>query len=72
MISDHRINFNHDFKWKHVEILDNELNYKKRLISEMVHIKKQKLKKQTDIDPLFVHLSFLQFFYIFFYMNSPS
>jgi len=39
--------FNHykqernNFNWKNVQILDNEQNYSKRLISEIVHIIKQ-------------------------------
>ena len=40
--------------WDNVEILDKESNYKKRLISEMVYIKKQKkpLNEQRDTDNL--------------------
>jgi len=52
VISDYRTSFNHEFKWEKVEILDNEpiYYYKKRIISEMIHIKKQKygLNRQTD------------------------
>lgn len=40
VITDHRINYNHNFKWKDIKILDNEPSYNKRLISEMVHIKR--------------------------------
>jgi len=41
-----------------VRVLDEETNYKKRLISEMIHIKKQKhgLNSQNDtelLDPLY-------------------
>ncbi|XP_043478403.1 uncharacterized protein LOC122508871 [Leptopilina heterotoma] len=35
----HRLNFNHDFDWENTKILDNEPNFKKRRISEMIHIK---------------------------------
>ena len=42
-ISRHRIEFNHDFNWDTVKILDKEPNYTKRLTSEMLHIKKQKM-----------------------------
>jgi len=31
--------FNHDFDWDNVEVLDEKLNYNKRLISEMIHQK---------------------------------
>jgi len=53
VITDHCIEFDHEFDWDNVEVLDEELNYNKRLISEMIHIKKQKqglnLKKDTDL-----------------------
>ena len=42
LISDHRTNLNHIFKWNEVKILDKEASYNKRLISEMIHIKKQR------------------------------
>jgi len=58
VITDHRLQSNHDFDWDSVEILDEEINYKKRLISEMVYIKKQKrglnLQSDTDLlDPIY-------------------
>jgi len=58
VITNHRQNFNHDFDWNNVKVLDEETNYKKRLISEMIHIKKQKhgLNSQNDtelLDPLY-------------------
>ena len=39
VVSEHRLEKNHDFRWNDVKILDNEPNWKKRLISEMIHIK---------------------------------
>ena len=39
VISDHRINLNHNFKWNEVKILDSVSSYNKRLISEMTHKK---------------------------------
>jgi len=42
VISDHRLEFNHDFKWNEVGILDKESSWNKRIISEMIHIKKQR------------------------------
>ena len=50
VISEHRIDNNHDFYWKNVKILDKEPNYFKRLVSEMIHIKKEDktINKQTD------------------------
>ena len=53
VISDHRVNFNHNFRWN-VRILDIESFYNKRLISEMIHIKRQRrdLNKQNDTESL--------------------
>jgi len=52
---------NHEFDWDGVRVLDEEMNYKKRLISEMIHIKKQKhgLNSQNDdelLDPIYNNL----------------
>jgi len=54
VISEHRRNFNHEFEWDNIKIMDNELSYQKRIISEMVHIKKQQhgLNKQSDTELL--------------------
>jgi len=54
VITDHRLLHKHDFDWDNVQILDEETNYNKRLISEMIFIKKQKfgLNAQTDTDLL--------------------
>jgi len=58
VITDHRQKSKHEFDWDNVKILDLESNYNKRLISEMIHIKKQKdgLNAQTDtalLDPIY-------------------
>jgi len=52
VISTHRLSHKHDFDWDNVKILDKEPSYKKRLISEMIHIKKQhnSINKQTDTE----------------------
>jgi len=39
VISEHRINHNHNLEWDNVRIIDNEPSYRKRLISEMIYIK---------------------------------
>ncbi|XP_018347291.1 PREDICTED: uncharacterized protein LOC108751554 [Trachymyrmex septentrionalis] len=54
VITEHRLLYNHDFQWDDVQILDEEPSYRKRLISEMLHIKKQKnsLNLQTDTESL--------------------
>jgi len=58
VITDHKQKSKHEFDWDNVKILDVESNCNKRLISEMIHIKKQKdgLNAQTDtalLDPIY-------------------
>ena len=52
-ISKHITEINHDFDWEKVSILDFEKNYRKRNISEKIHIKEQKndlnLMKDTEL-----------------------
>ena len=47
----HQDAFNHDFDWENAKILDNESNYKKRITSEMIHIKCHfnNINKKEDI-----------------------
>jgi len=57
-ITNYRRIFKHEFDWNNVRVLDEETNYKKCLISEMIHIKKQKcgLNSQNEtelLDPLY-------------------
>ncbi|EFN65276.1 hypothetical protein EAG_15259, partial [Camponotus floridanus] len=54
VISEHNINKQHAFDWENVRILDTEIHYKKRLISEMLHIKEQKhgINLNTDTELL--------------------
>ncbi|EFN65551.1 hypothetical protein EAG_02161, partial [Camponotus floridanus] len=54
VITDHRVNFDHDFKWEDARILDSESKFHKRLISEMLFIKRQSndLNLQTDTECL--------------------
>lgn len=54
IITNHRVNFNHEFNWENVQILDQELFLNKRLISEMLFIKRQQnsLNLQTDTERL--------------------
>jgi len=54
VITEHRTNFSHEFDWDNVEILDRERFLSKRLISEMIHIKRQKnsLNLQSDTECL--------------------
>ncbi len=41
--SKHSKEFNHHFDFNNVEILNKESNYKKRLMKEMINIKKKKM-----------------------------
>jgi len=53
VITKHRLNCNHDFDWENVTILDKEKFLMKRLISEMLHIKRQSsLNLQSDTEYL--------------------
>ncbi|EZA56075.1 hypothetical protein X777_03920 [Ooceraea biroi] len=54
VLSEHRLQFNHDFDWENIKILDHESFLNKRLISEMIFIKRQKesLNLQTDTERL--------------------
>ena len=54
VITEHRRQHDHDFQWDEVEILDEEPCYRKRLVSEMLNIRKQKngLNLQTDTESL--------------------
>jgi len=58
VITDHRLLSKHEFDWEDVKVLDVKKNYKKRLISEMIYIRKQKhgLNSQNDtelLDPVY-------------------
>ena len=54
VITEYRLQHDHDFQWDEVEILDEESCYRKRLVSEMLNIRKQKngLNLQTDTEGL--------------------
>lgn len=44
------LNYNHNFDWDNVEILDFKPRYYKRLISEIIHIKSLKNSINTNDD----------------------
>jgi len=54
VIANHVMHRNHEMDWNNVEVLDVEKFYHKRLVSEMLHIKRQRngLNLQTDTDCL--------------------
>ena len=53
-LSDHAVDNLHNFNFNNVKILNKETNYKKRLILEMIHIKKElkSINYRTDITNL--------------------
>jgi len=54
VVSNHRLKYDHEMNWSEIAILDKEPSFTKRIVSEMVHIKRQKsaLNKQSDTDLL--------------------
>lgn len=56
VITDHRLN-NHEFVWDNVEILDEENTYGKRLMSEMIFIKRQTNSLNLQSDTKSLHTS---------------
>jgi len=54
VVSNHRLNDDHEMDWNQTEILDIESSYNKRIVSEMIFIKRQTnaLNKQSDTDLL--------------------
>jgi len=62
VITENRLKYVHDFDWDNVEILDEETHFNKRLISEMIYIKKQtnslNLQQDTSVKSyIFRHYS---------------
>jgi len=54
VITEHGIEYGHDFNWDCVKIMDKEPFWNKRIISEMLHISKQikSLNLQSDTNSL--------------------
>jgi len=42
VITEHRLEYDHEFDWENPKILDIEKHYNKRLLSEMINIRAQK------------------------------
>ena len=59
VVYQHITNFSHEFNWNNVKIIDYESNYKKRLISEMIHIKCDKYKVNKKEDVKFLNSSYV-------------
>jgi len=69
VVSDHRMELNHDFNWNEVRILDKKPSWKKRIVSEMIHIKKQRCDINKHSDTEFLPENYLP---IMIFMNSFS
>jgi len=54
IITEHRLEFSYDFDWNNVEILDEEIHFNKRIISEKIHIKKQSYSLNLQHDTLWI------------------
>jgi len=50
VISEHIINYDHTFDWENTKILDCESRFYKRIVSEMIHIKEQKVSLNLNSD----------------------
>ncbi|KYN28675.1 hypothetical protein ALC57_01928 [Trachymyrmex cornetzi] len=60
VITEHRIEFDHDFDWENVAILDEERFLNKRLISECLHILMQQNSLNLRSDTEDVHHTYIQ------------
>jgi len=59
VISEHIIKYNHSFDWENTKIMDHESRYFKRIISEMIHIKEQKVSLNLNSDTELLDESYL-------------
>jgi len=57
VITEHRLELNHDFDWQKLIILDKKRFYYRRLTSEMINIKTQTnpINSQSDTEMQFVY-----------------
>ncbi|KYM94067.1 hypothetical protein ALC62_15328, partial [Cyphomyrmex costatus] len=58
VISEHRLNLNHEFDWEDTEIIDSERWFYRRRIAEMLHIKLQNNSLNLQSDTEFLHKVF--------------
>ena len=54
VVSEHMLKQKHNFDWENVKICDREPIYKKRLISEMIHINlnSHTINRKKDVETL--------------------
>ena len=50
VVCEHQLEFNHEFDWQSTKIVDYLSDYRKRLTSEMIHIKFNKFSKNKKED----------------------
>ncbi|XP_018393372.1 PREDICTED: uncharacterized protein LOC108772348 [Cyphomyrmex costatus] len=59
VITDHRLEQGHEFDWNNVQILDEEPCYGKRIVAEMLNIKKQQNSLNLQTDTLDLHEAYI-------------
>jgi hypothetical protein len=59
VITEHRINCNHEFDWEGIKILDSERYLGRRLVSEMLHIRMQSNSLNLQSDTECLHHAYL-------------
>ena len=60
VITNHRLQNDHDFDWQNVEILDVDNYYNKRLISEMMHINRQTNELNLQHDTIALNHAYIE------------
>jgi len=63
VISEHITKYNHSFDWENTKIMDFESGYFKRIISEMIHIKEQKVSLNLNSDTELLDESYFDILY---------
>ncbi|KYQ57494.1 hypothetical protein ALC60_03456 [Trachymyrmex zeteki] len=62
VITQHRLESSHEFDWNNLHILDKEKIQYKRLLSEMIHIKKQKAGLNLQNDTMNLNTLYIDLF----------
>ncbi|KYN17046.1 hypothetical protein ALC57_10682 [Trachymyrmex cornetzi] len=60
VITEHRLEHNHEFDWLNVRVLDTERFLSKRLISEMIYVKLQKNSLNCQSDTEYLNNAFME------------
>jgi len=63
VISQHITECNHSFDWEGIKIMDRETKFHKRIVSEMIHIKEQKIGLNLNSDTELLDLSYSHILY---------